>query len=396
MLMLFRSKSKFRHRSGSKDFSFHSPVHLSSSSSSSQNNINVYLVSLFITLLTGLASPFGIWILSVYGLLCTTTLLIFYYKTIKYDLDEKIGHVKRFIKDKLNEIKYIFESFMSYVDKVEQEFLKLSNISVTINQIVFFTICEKVLLSDQNITALYSLMFYNVISYCFSYMKQMLEKSNWSPYINVASHSTIKHLAMSATKIVLEVTKAVTFVITLVFMLFVLCLEQRLHYYQPTVYFTFFTAIYYLATEKMFADTFPSILSYFQIQRLENLETLWAPVLLSITGQMLSCGFAAVLFYRGLYRGAMIALYLNVYLTYKKLNDGSLRVLSREKAIISPFRYATKKELDEFEDVCAVCLTDMQLARITPCHHIFHTDCLRQCLQTCDKCPVCKRELVFN
>lgn len=227
-------------------------------------------------------------------------------------------------------------------------------------------------------------------------MKQMLSKSNWSPYINVATHSTIKHLAMSATKIVLEVTKAVTFIITLVFMLFVLCLEQRLHYYQPTKYFTFFTALYYLATEKMFADSFPTLLSYFQIPHLENLETLWAPVLLSSTSQLLSLGFAGMLFWRGLYRGAIIAIYLNVYLNYKKLTSGSLKVLNREKALISPFRYATKSELDEFEDVCAVCLNDMELARITPCHHIFHTDCLRQCLLTCDKCPVCKRELIFD
>lgn len=129
MLMLFRSKSKFRHRSGSKDFGLHSSFNLSPTSPN-QENINVYLgklrslfdflppspnllwnwskilacvfwwcfcfdtVSLFITLLTGLTSPFGIWILSVYGLLCTTTLLIFYYKTIKYDLDEKISRVK--------------------------------------------------------------------------------------------------------------------------------------------------------------------------------------------------------------------------------------------------------------------------------------------------------------
>ncbi|KAK7603652.1 hypothetical protein V9T40_003651 [Parthenolecanium corni] len=239
-------------------------------------------------------------------------------------------------------------------------------------------------------------MFYNVLSYCYSYMKQMAEATNWSPYINIANHSNIKHLAMSATKIVLEVTKAVTFVVTIVFMLFVLCLEQRLHYFQPTRLFTLITATYYLATEKMFADIFPTLLAHLRISCLDNLEILWAPVILSCTAQSLSFASAFAALFCGAYKGALITFYLNVYLNYKKLINGSLRVLDEERALVSVFRFASKKELDEYEDVCAVCLNEMQVARVTPCHHIFHTDCLRKCLLNCDRCPVCKRELKFS
>ncbi len=238
-------------------------------------------------------------------------------------------------------------------------------------------------------------MFYNVLSYCISYINQLTKNTKWSPYINIAKHSNIKHLAMSATKIVLEVTKAVTFIITIVFMLFVLCLEQRMDYYQPTRYFVILTAVYYLATEKMFIDFFPTMLSYFQIPYFDNLETLWAPVLLSILAQSMSLSFASILLFYGAYCGAFITLYLNVYLSYKKLVRGCWKTLNEETAVVSQFRFATKDELLEFEDVCAVCLTEMRLARITPCHHIFHTDCLRKCLLNCDRCPVCKRELKF-
>lgn len=262
-------------------------------------------------------------------------------------------------------------------------------------QIVFFTICERILIPYQNVTALYSLMFYNVLTYCILYIKQMIGNPHWSPYINVANHSNIKHLAMSATKIVLEVTKAITFIITIVFMLFVGCLEQRMHYYQPTKYYTLFTGLYYLATEKMFADFFPSLLTYFQISYLENLENLWAPVLLNIITQSLSFGFASILIFYGAYGSAFLTFYLNVYLSYKKLMKGSLKKLIEEKALVSQFRFATKSELEEFEDICAVCLNEMRLAKITPCHHIFHTDCLRKCLLNCDKCPLCKREFKF-
>lgn len=239
-------------------------------------------------------------------------------------------------------------------------------------------------------------MFYNVLAYCLSYMQQMAETTHWSPYINVADHSNIKHLAMSATKIVLEVTKAATFVVTIVFTLFVLCLEQRLHYFQPTRLFTLCTAAYYLATEKMFAEAFPNVLARLRVSYLDNLEVLWAPVILSCAAQSLSLAFAAAALFVGAYRAAVVTLYLNVYLNYKKLAAGSLRVLSEEKALVCVFRRASKEELAEYDDVCAVCLNEMQAARVTPCHHIFHTDCLRKCLLSCDRCPVCKRELKFS
>lgn len=239
-------------------------------------------------------------------------------------------------------------------------------------------------------------MFYNVLTYCILYMCKLLSDNHWSPYINVANHSDIKHVAMSATKIVLEVTKFITFFITIVFMLFVLCLEQKIHHYKPTKLFTLLTAMYYLATENMFAEYFPPLLTYFRISYLENLETLWAPVLLNIISQSLSIFLVGVLLIQEAYCNAIIVLYLNVYLKYRKLITESLKILNEEKKAMSQFRYATRLELEQFEDVCAICLTDMKFARVTPCYHIFHADCLRKCLLSCDKCPVCKRKLLFS
>nr|CAD7197262.1 unnamed protein product [Timema douglasi] len=258
-------------------------------------------------------------------------------------------------------------------------------------------LCDKVLVPDQRVTCLYSLMFYNVIAYCVSYIKELIEKENWSPYVPMTEHSNMKHLAMSATKIVLEWTKAVTFIMTVVFMLLVFGLEQGLQHYSPTAAYTILTWLYYMATEKVFVDCFPDLLSVLQLDALESLETLWSPVILRVFTLAMSALFVAPLAAMvQCYRLVGVAIYVNLHLGFKELRLNALRVLNAERALVGRYRYATMEELGEFDDVCAVCLSPMRLARITPCHHLFHGDCLRQCLKTSDNCPMCKRELKFD
>lgn len=59
----------------------------------------------------------------------------------------------------------------------------------------------------QKATYLYTLMFYNVVSYCSSYVKEVYQRRNWSPYVTITERSQVKHLGMSATKLTLEWTK---------------------------------------------------------------------------------------------------------------------------------------------------------------------------------------------
>lgn len=60
-------------------------------------------------------------------------------------------------------------------------------------------------------------------------------------------------------------------------------------------------------------------------------------------------------------------------------------------------RYATQEEISEWDDLCAICLDPMtKQVKITPCHHIFHGECLRQCLKYSDNCAICKKELKFD
>lgn len=72
-------------------------------------------------------------------------------------------------------------------------------------------------------------------------LEKLATKENWSLSVQMTEHCRLKHLAMSATKVVLEWTKAVTFIVTLVFMLLVFGLEQGLHHYRPTLPYTMLT-----------------------------------------------------------------------------------------------------------------------------------------------------------
>lgn len=258
-------------------------------------------------------------------------------------------------------------------------------------------LADRIFILEPKMTCFYTLMFYNVITYCISYIKELIEKEDWSPYVTLTERSKIKHLAMSATKIVFEWTKAVTFIVTLTFMLLVFGLEQGLEHYKPSTTYTMITWIYYLATEKIFAEMFPSILKFLHLEMFENLEELYAPVILKSFTISASAFLILILLVRiASWKFLFIAIYLNIYLRLKDLLRISGPALKLECEILNRYRKATPEEIKQFDDVCAVCLCDMFKARITPCCHLFHADCLRQCLKTGNICPICKRELKFS
>ncbi len=73
---------------------------------------------------------------------------------------------------------------------------------------VYFQASEIVLLTGrQKATYLYTLMFYNVVSYCSNYVIDMINKKDWLPYVTITETSQLKHLGMTATKMTLEWTK---------------------------------------------------------------------------------------------------------------------------------------------------------------------------------------------
>lgn len=119
------------------------------------------------------------------------------------------------------------------LDRAQDGLLRLKNFAAMAEQLLFLMLADRLLLPPrQRTTCLYSLMFYNVLAYCFGYLRELLAKEDWSPFVTLTETSQIKHLAMSATKIVLEWTKAVTFLVTVTFTLLVFSLGKGLQNYK--------------------------------------------------------------------------------------------------------------------------------------------------------------------
>lgn len=277
--------------------------------------------------------------------------------------------------------------------RIELNILRMGDLWLMLNQITFFALCDRIFCPGQRLTCLYSLMIYNVIAYCISYIKDSLRKQDWSPYVRISESTHVRHLAMSATKFVLELTKAVSFVITVVFTLLVFGFEQGLRYYRPTWPHMFTTGMYFLMTDKSVVRHMHAALESLKMESLEGMERLWAPVL--IQGSLLFASAALTLprIVDGDFRLAAFAGYTNVYLCWKGPLESAWKDLRSEFSRLSKYRKATEKEVCDRDDVCAVCLQPMKFARLTPCNHMFHGDCLRLCLREKNNCPMCKQEL---
>lgn len=260
-----------------------------------------------------------------------------------------------------------------------------------INQIMFFMLCDRWFCPQEKLTGLYALLFYNVICYLLMYTQRLLYLQDITPVVFVSEHSNVRHLAMTATKVMLEFTRAVTFVITGVFMLLVFGLEQGLEHFNPTWYYIVITVIYFTLTERTCQEKIPSLLTYLDCEYFESLENLWTPVLVRLCSSLASGLMILLVFICSHENWILLAAasFINVYMTVKDL-DQHWQALMKEKLCIDKYRYATLQEINYNDDVCAICLQKMSTARVTPCHHMFHGDCLRKCLKERPFCPMCK------
>lgn len=262
-------------------------------------------------------------------------------------------------------------------------------------QLLIFTACDRLLVAQGKLTSLYSLMFYNVITYSVSYVRDLCTKEDWSPYVNLTRNSRVKHLAMSATKIVLEWTKAVTFIVTITFMLLTLGLEQGLEHFRPTAMYVIMTGTYYLLSERTFLEIWPVALTALKLERLEGMEVLYCNAWARGVTTLLAVPLVPALAWCERWRLAVLVVYLCVFVHGRHRLREALAKLQEARGSVARFRRATAEELATLEDVCAVCLGTMKSARVTPCAHFFHADCLRKCLAATDRCPICVRPYVF-
>jgi len=259
-------------------------------------------------------------------------------------------------------------------------------------QVIYFQACELVLLSGhQKATYLYTLMFYNVVSYCSSYVKEVYERRNWSPYVTITERSQVKHLGMSATKLTLEWTKLLIFFLTVVFIVLTIAFTQEVQGVKTTLPYIASTFAFYLTTDALFIELFSQWPILSKIEKFECREALYGRLCLKIAASIMAAAIQiTLLVYTNRVRLFLFGIYVNVYLRGKQILYNEVATLWQEEEKVKRFPMADKEEIFQFDDVCAICLGGMKNARKTHCKHLFHDHCLSLAVQASPNCPTCK------
>jgi len=299
------------------------------------------------------------------------------YRSLKTHLIENLKQFMRTfclflicVKELFITLPYFYRSFITF--------------QVLTNQIIFFILAEKVICPQENFISLYLLLLYTSLMYVRKYFErnhQLLisNQSQLSEILNAFSNSTF---ANAVTRIIIT---------SLVISIFI----QKCYKIEPQVVFVLLCSSYFACTEPFLAaeDFFTSMVSFFQSDIFEQLEHLYIPLfirLLCILSSLLLCAIEISQFPLMV----TLACYTNLYVPFTRLSSEILTPLELELKSLQVFRQATQEELTKSGFTCPICLDTMHVARITPCGHVFHSYCLRQCLTRSNTCPCCRTQIL--
>lgn len=284
------------------------------------------------------------------------------------------------------------ERFRERVKVIDTTLLNLEQLYTILSHVVYFQACEVVFLKGhQRATYLYTLMFYNVMSYCSKYAKEVYERKQWLPYVTITETSQVKHLGMSATKITLEWTKFLIFFLTMVFILLTIIFAQEVQGVHTSIPYLSCTFIFYLIQDDLFIELFTKWPLLTKIEKFECREALYGKLSLKIAAVILSlAAHTSLLIVTHQFKIFLFGIYINVYLRIKDMLYKEITILVQEEESVKKFRTANKSDISKFDDVCAICLGEMKSARETQCHHLFHDHCLSLAIKTSNFCPTCK------
>lgn len=93
----------------------------------------------------------------------------------------------------------------------------------------------------------------------------------------------------------------------------------------------------------------------------------------------------------------LIHAYLNIVKNLRRAfqYDRNQRSLTKFR---QQFDLATKKQIDENNDVCSICFENFHIdsTLVTPCSHLFHDICLAKAFEKSDKCALCSRSIFLT
>lgn len=254
-------------------------------------------------------------------------------------------------------------------------------------QVIFFILCDFFLndilgingikTNKTVVMALTTILFYAVFGYFATRIRDIFLK-NRIPTSFDTSANCLKLLM----RLILEWAKTIVII---------LCIREQGINYAPHPIYTFLTLSYYLCSEKIFCEIMAALMeNLLKLDYFESLEYLYIPMYLNISTIIMGILVNSYLLIFRYSNFVLISTYFIIFLRAKDVFCNYWQMIVAERKTYSSFRVATDQEISDRDDICAVCLNKMSKARITPCNHLFHPICLKQCLKNSFLCPLCK------
>ncbi|KAB0804340.1 hypothetical protein PPYR_01310 [Photinus pyralis] len=155
---------------------------------------------------------------------------------------------------------------------------------------------------------------------------------------------------------------------------------------------TFLSVSYYMCTSYLFKEIFIDFAAYFKLSSLEAMEHLYVPIVLKSYALLLSITLSIVASFRKYVHFSLFASYFLIHLPLKDIYCNYVKRLIIQTRIYDSFKMATEEDIQQRDDVCPICLSAIEEAKVTSCNHFFHPVCLKNCLKTSLKCPLCKHQ----
>ncbi|GLG95200.1 Uncharacterized protein GBIM_02235 [Gryllus bimaculatus] len=265
----------------------------------------------------------------------------------------------------------------------------LHTIHTTVIQVLYFLVSEKAFCPEQKCVSLYALLFCTMLAYLY----QSLQTRRWSQIMFTTT--TADFLRLTTTFIILRLGKGVAMSFVLI------TITLQFDDLEPCAPFIITTTLYFIITQFLKNpkdNILVTAVRYMDLYIFEGLEEYWIPLLMNSLAILLSIINIIIALNQdsGNIVLCMVVMYTNVIIAFQQLQEECIEPFKEQLKLLERFPLATKEQMAQRGDTtCPVCLDEMNFltARITPCRHIFHGQCLRQCVLQYQQCPMCKQSL---
>ncbi|KAK3907654.1 E3 ubiquitin-protein ligase hrd-1 [Frankliniella fusca] len=293
---------------------------------------------------------------------------------------------------------------LSCVRACHNAYLPLQRLHTTTSQVLFNLAAERLLCPDQPGSCLYALLLCSILGY----VHNSLKRREWTQLPALAVGAGGGGLGGLLGSVGSLVTARLAKAVVLAFGL--LSLSERIDRLQPGAAFMIVSSAYFVlnqwpgrAGEQTAAvELVVSALSLAprscylgRLEALEGLEEWWVPLGTRAVAAASAAVLGLLVAREGSWLLAACVLYACALVPLQAGWRSCWPPLRAQLQLTARFPRPSAEQVLAAA-TCAVCLDALTgaTARRTPCAHVFHSRCLRECAHRFGTCPLCKRSLL--